>query len=144
MTNLASSIASPIESSTRSAAKKSADLVQVFKDIDLKSVGRYYVVMNLVNDLLRDEQQRELGMELMRKAWQAFPNDRAAMLGNVQQEEMWKLPEVFQMARRVFADRCRNPQRSVGRLTREQLLPRRDGSRGLLPHAERARRNRQT
>src|SRR5262249_2787604 len=42
------------------------------------------------------------GMKLFRKAWAAFPNERTNLLGQLYQEEVWRMPEIYQYVREAL------------------------------------------
>ena len=53
--------------------KKSDELAQLFMEIDLHAVGRYFIVSNLVANMMREKGQEEAAVKLFQKAWLAFP-----------------------------------------------------------------------
>lgn len=84
-------------------ANKTDELVQLLDEIDLKSVGQYWSVMNIVQNLVQSQpQHRDAGMKLFRKAWKAFPENRPSMLGSLYNDEVWQLPEIYEDARQAL------------------------------------------
>ncbi len=77
-------------------AQRTDDFIAFLKDVDLTKLGQSYYVMNLVENLLQNENSREQALELFQRMWEAFPNERANMLGNIYQDEIWKLPIMYQ------------------------------------------------
>src|SRR5204862_7194232 len=85
---------------TFAQAKKSKDLLKLFDEIDLKQLGgNYWSVLNMIQPLLSQEDSREQGLRLFKKAWAAFPEQRTQMLGYVYDDELWRLPELYAYAR---------------------------------------------
>jgi tetratricopeptide (TPR) repeat protein len=82
-------------------ANKIEDLVKLLDEIDLKTMGNYWSVMNIVQNMMNNDKQRETALKLFRKGWQAFPNDRSSMLGYIHNDEIWKLPEIYDYARQA-------------------------------------------
>ena len=87
-------------------ANKNDDLVKLLDEMDFKTMGNYWSVMNIIQNMMNqnmmnNDQQHETTLKLFRKAWQAFPNDRASMLGNIHRDEFWKLPEIYDYARQA-------------------------------------------
>jgi tetratricopeptide (TPR) repeat protein len=80
-------------------ANKVEDLAKLFEDIDLKSMGNYWTVQNLVQTLMQNQQTRDQGIRLFRRMWKAFPNDRAYVLGSLYDDQIWQLPEMLDYAR---------------------------------------------
>ena len=73
------------------------ELMKVFDEVDTKAMGgQYYVYIELVQPLLADEKTREQGLKLFKKAWQAFPDYRASMMGNFYDDALWQLPELYE------------------------------------------------
>jgi tetratricopeptide (TPR) repeat protein len=81
-------------------AKRDADLVKVLSEIDLKRVSQHYYVSILIGNLMRTREQQPLGLTLMKKAWDAFPDQRTEMLVNAfRANGIWRLPEVYRFSR---------------------------------------------
>ncbi|HEY1377965.1 MAG TPA: DUF1583 domain-containing protein, partial [Gemmataceae bacterium] len=81
-------------------AQKSKDLVALFDEIDLKRLGgNYYAFLSVIQPLLSQRETRDQGLRLFRKAWAAFPEERPQMLGYVSDDELWRLPELYDYAR---------------------------------------------
>lgn len=82
-------------------ANKLDELLDVFESVDLKSVGNYWMVIEAVRSLMEDTKVRDKGLKLFRKAWEAFPNERAELLGRMYNDDIWKLPEMYEYARQA-------------------------------------------
>ena len=86
-----------------SEANKFEELVAVIEDADMKKLsGNYYQVLSLVEPLLEQPKSRDLGFKLFKKAWAAFPDERPSMLSQINREELWKLPELYDFAREAI------------------------------------------
>ena len=76
-------------------AQRTDDFIAYLKEVDLTKLGQSYYVMNLVENLLQNESTRQQALELFQRMWDAFPNERPSMLGNIYQDEIWKLPVMY-------------------------------------------------
>src|SRR5262249_17842078 len=86
-------------------ANKYEELMQIFDEVDLRRLGNYWAVTQPIGELLRQEKGHELGLKLLRKAWEAFPQYRGYILGNLYNEEMWRLPEIYAFAKEAVIPR---------------------------------------
>src|SRR5262249_50492346 len=95
-------------------ANKFEELVQLLDEIDLRKVGNYSIITEPIASLLEEGrgfrgqgqgQGKELGLKLFRKAWEAFPQNRSAILGRIRNEELWKTPEIYQFAKDAIIPR---------------------------------------
>lgn len=82
-------------------ARKESELVDVLSQIDLKALGQPFMVTNMLSTMMRTQQSRMAGMVLFKKAWEAFPAERARLIGYLG-EEVWKLPEVIDYAKQTL------------------------------------------
>ncbi len=83
-------------------AHKTEELIQLFDEIDLKNMGgNYWVFMNMLQPLFDNERTRDRGMKLFRKVWEAFPQERAQLMGSLYRDELWQLPEIYEYARQA-------------------------------------------
>jgi tetratricopeptide (TPR) repeat protein len=83
-------------------ANKFDDLIKIFEETDLKQLGQVWNVSNILQQLLQDEKTRDKGLVLFRKAWKAFPNERQYLMGNLYDENTWRLPEIYDYARQAL------------------------------------------
>lgn len=83
-------------------ANRFNELAQHMASIDLRRMGQYYVVTNMIGNLTRGEETRELGMKLFERAWAAFPNERPYLLQNLSYTDLWQQPEVYDYIRQGF------------------------------------------
>src|SRR5262249_38656686 len=84
-------------------ANKYDDLLKLFEQIDLKTMGgNFWTVTQMVQMLLQNEKNRPAGLKLFRKAWETFPSQRVELMRSLYQEEMWRLPEIYDSARQAF------------------------------------------
>ncbi len=77
-------------------ARKLDELVNLLEQIDLRQFGQYYYVFNLISNLFYDETVKNRAMPLFKKAWDAFPAERAYMLNYVRRDELWQMPEMYE------------------------------------------------
>jgi tetratricopeptide (TPR) repeat protein len=80
-------------------ARREADLVRVLGEIDLKSFGQSYIVTNIISNMMRDQRSRATTMVLFKKAWEAFPDQRANMMNSFYDPQVWKTPEILEFGR---------------------------------------------
>ncbi|QEL19722.1 DUF1583 domain-containing protein [Limnoglobus roseus] len=88
-----------------SEANKFEELVALFDEIDLKKFNNYWTVIEMVTPLLEQEKTREIGLKMFKKAWEAFPQERAYILGNINRDEMWKMPELYDYVKQAVIPR---------------------------------------
>jgi tetratricopeptide (TPR) repeat protein len=74
---------------------KFEELVTLFDEIDLKKFSNYWTVIEMVSPLLQQDKTKELGLRLFKKTWEAFPQERAYILGNLYDDAIWKMPELY-------------------------------------------------
>ncbi len=77
-------------------AGKFDDLVEFFEQTDLRLLGRYHVVAQVTSAVLRDKAKRDRGLRLFRRAWEAFPTQRAYLMSYMGDEEFMNLPEMYE------------------------------------------------
>ena len=88
-----------------SQANKFEELVQVFDEVDMRKLGNYWSITQPIASLLQQENGKELGLKLFRKVWEAFPQNRNYILGNLNNEDMWRLPEIYTYAKEAVIPR---------------------------------------
>jgi tetratricopeptide (TPR) repeat protein len=76
-------------------ANKLDELLKLLEDIDIRSLGQSYYVTNMISNAMRDTRTRDLSMALFRKAWKAFPDQQAEMLGQLYDDTIWRMPEMY-------------------------------------------------
>lgn len=80
-------------------AKKEDELIKLLEEIDLKSLGSYSTVTNLIQNMTRSADQRAQALKLFKLAWEAFPTQHAALLGRMYDNQFWNTPEAYDYAR---------------------------------------------
>lgn len=80
---------------TFTQANQSEKLIKFMEEIDMKSLGQPYVITNLMTNQLRNEKTREAGLRLFKKAWAAYKDQRQNLISNLYDEQIWKMPEIF-------------------------------------------------
>jgi hypothetical protein len=63
------------------------------------SRGNYLV--NVVTQLMNDARSRDVALELFRRGWKTLPAQRAQLLLNQRNDEIWQLPEVYDHVREL-------------------------------------------
>ncbi len=96
-------------------AGKQDELAAIFEDMDVKKLGNFWSVEQLVNNLMQDEKTRQRGLKLFKKMWAAFPNERGSMIASFYNDEVWKLPEMYDYARQAVIPTAN--QKITGRWT---------------------------
>jgi tetratricopeptide (TPR) repeat protein len=80
---------------------KQDELAKLLDEIDVRKMRNYWTVLEIIQPLLRDEKTQEHGMQLFRKVWEAFPEERAQMMSYLADRNLAKLPEIFTYARQA-------------------------------------------
>jgi tetratricopeptide (TPR) repeat protein len=84
-------------------AKKTEELTKLFDELDLRTFGgAYYAVMQIVQPLISQDKTREQGLKLFKKAWAAFPETRQYMLSYIDEESIFRLPEIYDYLREAI------------------------------------------
>ena len=86
-------------------ANRFEELAKAFDEIDLRKVGQYWYVTELIAAMLREDRGRELGTKLFKKAWEAFPQQRSSLLSQLQDPSIWRLPEIYLYAKQAVIPR---------------------------------------
>ncbi len=91
-------------------AHKTEELIRLFDDIDIKNMGgNYWVFMNMLQPLFDNDRTRAQGLKLFRKVWNAFPQERAQLMGNLYQNQLWQMPEIYDYAREAVIPQTDEP-----------------------------------
>jgi tetratricopeptide (TPR) repeat protein len=80
-------------------AGKTDELAQIFEEVDIKKLGNFWSVEQLVSTLMQNEKSRDRGLRLFRRMWKAFPQERGMLLDSFYSDEVWKLAEMYDYAR---------------------------------------------
>jgi tetratricopeptide (TPR) repeat protein len=86
-------------------AKKEAELTQLLGEIDLQQLGQYHYVIDFISSLLQNPDQRPAAMALLKKAMDAFPNQRSYMLTSFYNDDAWELPELYELGKQALIPR---------------------------------------
>lgn len=83
---------------------KMEDLASLLESIDLKIYRQQpavvmNVMMNVIRTMSQQDQTRDRGLALFKKAWVDIPGMRSQLLNGMRDESFWKLPEIFDYAR---------------------------------------------
>ncbi len=91
-------------------AGKPDDLIKLYDSMDFKSFqNNPYVIQNSIQNLFQNDNTREQGMVLLRKAWKEMPDARATLLGSIYNDAAWKLPEIYEYAREAVIPPANRP-----------------------------------
>ncbi|MFI5456257.1 MAG: DUF1583 domain-containing protein [Isosphaerales bacterium] len=83
-------------------ARKTDEMLDLLEQIDLRQLGQSYMVFNLIGNLFYDDKMRDRAVNLFKKAWEAFPDDRSNMLSYIRHDDVWRLPEMYDYAREML------------------------------------------
>jgi tetratricopeptide (TPR) repeat protein len=78
------------------------ELAAIFEDADIKKLGNFWSVEQLISQLMQNDKTRERGLSLFRKMWKAFPQQRGNMITNGMNGNVWNLPEMYDFAREAI------------------------------------------
>src|SRR5262249_47641592 len=90
-------------------ANKLDELVQLFDEIDMKALGNYNTVANLIQNLVQNPKPIDQAIALLRKAWKAFPNERSYLATRLYSDEIWKRAELYDFAREAVVPSATTP-----------------------------------
>jgi len=100
-------------------AQKTDDLIALLDEIDLKQLGNYYSIINLVQELFQNEKSRPQALKLFKKAG-PLPAERSYLLSNFYDDAIWKMPEMYDYAREAIipsaGSAVQNPWAGVDRI----------------------------
>ncbi|APZ96026.1 DUF1583 domain-containing protein [Fuerstiella marisgermanici] len=86
---------------TFTSAKRKTDLVKALSSINLKSVRQPYYIVRTASNLLNDESTMDVGVDLLERAFEAFPSYRSNMIQNLRNPSVWKNDRVYQFAKKA-------------------------------------------
>lgn len=87
-------------------AKRTADLARAVEEVNLRSLGQPYYVIELLETMLnarergQEQVDMELVMNLFERAFEAFPQYRGQMISQVRSPELFKNDRIYALARR--------------------------------------------
>lgn len=82
-------------------AGRHQELLELLNEVDLRSFfgSGTSVGLLLARDVPREERFSAAVVSLFRKAWDSFPEDRAFLFSYTRREEVWRLPDTYELAR---------------------------------------------
>ncbi|WP_422927331.1 tetratricopeptide repeat protein [Singulisphaera sp. PoT] len=82
-------------------AQRLDELVSLLEQVDFKTFGHPAFITPMIAELFKEKEPRlhDAALRLVRKAMDAFPNERMYVLGQVKDEAIWGLPEMLDYAR---------------------------------------------
>ncbi len=91
-------------------AGKADELVKLYEAMDFKSFRTNpYIIQNTIQNLFQNDQTRDQGLALLRKAWKDLPEARASFLGAIHNDRVWQLPEIYEYAREAIIPPANRP-----------------------------------
>ena len=87
-------------------SKRSMDLLKTIENMDLKSFGQPYYLVDLVSNMMRNQGQDKKGIEqeivinLIERMFEAFPNYRSNLLSNLRGKELWQNDRIYEIAKK--------------------------------------------
>ena len=91
-------------------AGKTDELVKLYEAMDFKTFqNNPYIIQNTIQNLFQNNATREQGLALLRKAWKDMPDSRAALISRIYNDEVWKLPELYEYAREAMIPAAGKP-----------------------------------
>ena len=75
-------------------AGKTEELLTLLEQMDFRQFGQPAYVFNMISNLSNDKAFRGRAASFMKKAWEAFPDDRSQLLQMLPRLELWQLPEM--------------------------------------------------
>src|SRR5262249_19397387 len=83
-------------------ARKTDEFLGLLEQMDLRQLGYSNYVFNAIGNLSQDDTMRGRVLPLVRKAWEAFPDERSNMLAYLRRDEFWQMPEIYEYAHEIM------------------------------------------
>lgn len=80
-------------------AQREKELAELVTGMDLRQFGHPHYVMNIAQNLLRNEETRELGVALFEKCFDQFPSYRGQVVSNLYDAEFWKNDRIYELGK---------------------------------------------
>jgi tetratricopeptide (TPR) repeat protein len=90
-------------------AGKSAELLQLFEESDLRSTISPRSFDRIIVDVPDDASGNERVVSFFRKVWAAFPEGRTELLTYARREAIWQMSEIYDYAREAMIPRSPSP-----------------------------------
>ena len=71
--------------------------------MDLRPFGHPYYVMNIAENLIRQEETRDIGIQLFERCFDQFPSYRSYVVSNLHDAELWKTERVYELGKKGSA-----------------------------------------
>ena len=75
--------------------------------LDFRKFGQAAYVVNMLSNLFNDQAFSSRAAAFMKKAWEAFPDERSMLIQLASRSELWQMPEMEGYLRRGDHPRCR-------------------------------------
>ncbi len=83
-------------------AKRTLDLVNAVSSMNMKSISQPYYITNLTSNLLRDDQNIDVVITLLERAFDAFPQYRRSLVQNIRNNsKIWSNERFYNFAKRI-------------------------------------------
>ena len=80
-------------------AKQIEQLLGLIEQVDLRQLGDSYYLIQLLGNVLDDDKLHDRAMPLLRRVWDAFPEEHSYLFSYLRNEKIWKNPEIYEFAR---------------------------------------------
>ena len=96
-------------------AQQLDELIAILEQTDFRTLWHPYYATQVILDLFKEKEpkHREAALRLARKTLEAFPNDRRYVLGQIKEEEIWRLPEMLGYAQQAVIPSADEPLDSI-------------------------------
>jgi tetratricopeptide (TPR) repeat protein len=91
-------------------ANKYDELIGLVEEIDVRLLGSYSRAGHIAVNLMADPRTRDRGVRLFRKVWDAFPIYRQYLIQSLFNDQVWQIPEVYELARQAIVPEPDQPQ----------------------------------
>ncbi|MDZ4849185.1 MAG: DUF1583 domain-containing protein [Pirellulaceae bacterium] len=81
-------------------AKRTLELAEAIKSINIKKISQPYYITNLVSSLMQEEKNSDAAIDLFEKVFEAFPTYRANMISNFHDPKIWSNDRIYQLGKR--------------------------------------------
>ncbi len=82
-------------------AKRKLELVKALSSMNLKSISQPYYIANTASNLLQDEENVDVALTLLERAFDAFPQYRRYLIRNLRNDKIWKNDRFYRFAKRL-------------------------------------------
>jgi tetratricopeptide (TPR) repeat protein len=95
-----------------SNAQKLTEFAELLEGIDLRAMGQYYYISNVISNMMSNSRNQDVALRLFRKAWEAFPESRSEMVGYIYRADAFETPEMYDYLRDAIIPSETQPPKS--------------------------------